>query len=546
MKETVLKIGRLTQSNTYYRGDKALYEVHAGDGAVLNDPWCINYFNDILKTSESAIFAENLENVTVDFGGATLRLYGMLQPVTFYRCNHVTLKNVNIEYNRGLFSEGAVLEVGENWARVHFSADFPCRVQDGRLIPYCDEWEDDHLFERQMFFQFFDNATGDGTGITLGIVGPKLPEGMNLCFHPVQYVVETAGEDVIFRTVDGAKLNDAWRPGALLAIEHGGRFYPGVLLQSCRDVTLENVRLVNTNSMGILPLHCQNVTLRQVNMFRDEKSHGLLTNSADGIHGITNGGSFLMEDCIIEDVMDDILNIHGQYQIITDIQGNRLTVKITSHGVTQYSNLADVGDEVAIHVENTMEERSRHKVTAVKLLDQFTAELTLDTAPVGVQTGDLLENLFGNCDLTLRRCRFARCNTHLRFQTRGKILVEDCVTERPFWLTGDATFWYESSPCTDMTIRNTYFVGPAANIYACPEVRVTDKEKYYHKHLTVENCTFTTDRPMNLRYTDDIRFIANRNANGQRMTVHLYNSGAIDAPDALVERETEKQVLGNN
>ena len=312
------------------------------------------------------------------------------------------------------------------------------------------------------------------------------------------------------------------------------------------DVTLENVRLINTNSMGILPLHTKDLYIRGLRMMRDEASKGLLTNSADAIHAITNSGNFVVEDSILEDMMDDAMNVHGQFQLVETCVGNKLTVRITARSITQYCNLCDVGDEIAVYRENTMVPRTVCHVTACRILDTYRAELTLDTEPVGVCTDDMVQNLSGNCALTLRRCRFAKANTHLRFQTRGKVLVEDCVTELPFWLTGDATFWYESSPCTDFTVKNTYFIKKAAIIKSCPQVRVCPEAPYYHKNATVTDCVFTNDTPLSLCYTDNVRFLNNRHVLGDAMQIHAQNCGVIEAPGCTIERETSEQVLGNN
>ena len=183
MKEKVLIPGLLTDSDTRYAADRSVYEVYQKDCFHVTNPYCVNYFYSDLKAIDSAFYAEDLKNVTLDFGGATVNLHGLLQPISLYRCENVTLANVNLQYERGLYSEALVLEATPTYARVRFGKNYPCRCENGRLIPYADEWEDDHLFERQMFFQFFNAATGDGEGITLGIVGPELPEGMDLCFH---------------------------------------------------------------------------------------------------------------------------------------------------------------------------------------------------------------------------------------------------------------------------------------------------------------------------------------------------------------------------
>lgn len=542
MKETVLKTGRLTESDTIYNADRNFYDVYAEDCEKVTNPWIVNPFNMTLTDFNSALYAENLKNAVIDFNGATLHLNGLLQPVSLYKCENVKLCNVNIEYDRGIFSEAEVLEVTENYARVHFSEEFPCRAEDGRLIPYGRFWEDDHLFERQMFFQFFDAETHDGCGISLGIVGPELPEGQDMCFNPTRYIAEQEGSDIIFRPANPTdKMGNVWKEGTVLVIEHGGRFFSGVILQSCKNIALENVRLINTNAMGILPLHCENIYIRGLRLTGDEKSQGIITNSADAIHAIGNSGDFLIDDSVLENMIDDAMNVHGQFQKTVSCVGNILTVKITSHGITQYSNLTDEGDEIAIYEGNTMVCRSTHKVLQRTVIDPFTAELTLDSAPGEINEGDLVENLTGNCKLTLRRCRFGKSNTHLRFQTRGRVLVEDCVTELPFLFTGDATFWYESGPCCDAAIRNTYFVKPEAIIEACPDVCACEKEPYYHKHITVENCLFVNETPLQMSCTDDIKFIANRHALGKKMKIRLTNCGSIEAQNCEIERLEKKQ-----
>ena len=52
---------------------------------------------------------------------------------------------------------------------------------------------------------------------------------------------------------------------------------PFTLAPMCVDT----VRLLNSGGMGILPIHCKNVTIRRYMLCHDEHSLGLIANAAD-------------------------------------------------------------------------------------------------------------------------------------------------------------------------------------------------------------------------------------------------------------------------
>lgn len=50
-------------------------------------------------------------------------------------------------------------------------------------------------------------------------------------------------------------------------------------------------------------------------------------------------------------------------------------------------------------------------------------------------------------------------------------------------LTGDMSYWFESSPCERMVCRRVKFVGERAGVQAVPQFLPTDKAPYYHGDL---------------------------------------------------------------
>ena len=104
-------------------------------------------------------------------------------------------------------------------------------------------------------------------------------------------------------------------------------------------------------------------------------------------------------------------------------------------------------------------------------------------------------------------------------------------------LTGDMAYRYESGSVGEMTVENVTFSGNRAVVSAMPEFTPSEKEPYYHKRLTVKNCTFDSEDALSARWTQTIRFVNNVNARGKHMKVVLSGCGASEIEGAQVIKE---------
>ena len=77
--------------------------------------------------------------------------------------------------------------------------------------------------------------------------------------------------------------------------------------------------------------------------------------------------------------------------------------------------------------------------------------------------------------------------------------------------TGDTTYWFESSPIRDLLIENCRFLntkyGP--RILWDSHVEYTEKEKYYHKNITIRNCYFDHGLVAKFDHVDGFTFVDN-------------------------------------
>ena len=128
--------------------------------------------------------------------------------------------------------------------------------------------------------------------------------------------------------------------------------------------------------------------------------------------------------------------------------------------------------------------------------------------------GDTVENLSVQADLHIRNCRFGKASTHLRLQTRGKVLIEDCECSLMIALTGDKNYWYEGSPIDDLTVKNCRFHGKRGRIIATPSFDICPESPYYHSGIKIIGNTFDAIDAFDFHHCQNVLFEGNVNSTG--------------------------------
>ena len=139
------KLGIPLESDTEYFATEAEYHVYAKDTAeVCDDRYVALRAHD---TKEFAVFVlvKGRKNITIDFCGATLVMHGKIQPFLIDSSQNITIKNCNVTYARPPYTEALITEVTPDYARLRLNEHCTCRIEDGKLVPYGDGWENPKL-----------------------------------------------------------------------------------------------------------------------------------------------------------------------------------------------------------------------------------------------------------------------------------------------------------------------------------------------------------------------------------------------------------------
>lgn len=517
-----------------YRASKGEYHVYPRDAVRVGDPRYVALRANCKEEFDAFVVLKDKKNVTLDFGGAVIVMHAAIQPFLIDSCENVTIRNCSVTYKRPPYTEALITEAGDGFVRLRLNENCPCRVEDGKLVPYSESWENRGLNRRGCFFQVFDAETREGCGLHLGVTGNTPELDPDWPYRPLAFTAEEDGGDVVLR----GPVPDFYRPGRVLVIAHENRSLSTVFAVDTKNLTLENFRILSGWGMGFYSYRAENVTLDGFRLTRDASSPCVVANSADAVHTFGTSGCFVIKNSVFEGMIDDALNVHSNFRTVDHVRDNEIYSRLASCEA-QADDLYRVGDVIAVYRGKTMEESARYTVTGIEKAGDGLKKFTVDRPVEDHAEGDLIECLTSNCDLTVENCTFGKANSHLRLQTRGRIVMRDCDFELPVDLTGDASFWFESGPVTDLTIQNCRFKGRRGQIRFKSEILSTEAAPYYHRNVKIIDNVFDTETPVVGGYADGIVFRGNRNSAGLPMTLKLTNCGSVDAPDCRVERISE-------
>lgn len=226
-------------------------------------------------------------------------------------------------------------------------------------------------------------------------------------------------------------------------------------------------------------------------MFLNVNSKGIITVNTEDIHCFQCTGKVIIEDCIFENMLDDGVNIHVNYTVVKSIDVHTITMSFAQQNMFGL-NLYGLGDIINVYRGKAQDIAGQFTVEQSDLAgyNQIVLKVKEDTAMIS--TGDVIDNTIRMPEIEIRRCKTGKNRPRgFLISTGKKTLIEDCVftnSVEAINFTGDTTYWYESGPVGDVTIRRCHFKNcgySAGNwrISVNPSFEPTIISPFYHKIL---------------------------------------------------------------
>jgi len=444
-----------------------------------------------------AFLIKDKHNVVLDFQHSTLIFQGRIAPFVFDNCNNVTLKNVVIDYDRPFYTEGEVLEADSDYYVLKIDREkFPFRVENGSFIAYGEYWEKDFSEGINMFLPFDKELKQPSYNSRLQIIltgsfarkHPHSPMAQDV------FTVEDLGDGkvkFIGNNVSNAKVGD------VMTITHEDRINNTVYIVNSENVTVENMEIVHSGSMGIVGQTSKDIFIKGLKCDLTDRVKGLITINCDAMHFVNCSGRVVVEDSSFFNMMDDGINVHGIYTKICEKGQDYLKLKL-GHFQQFGVNVYLPGDKISVQKKGTNDKFYKLRVLSSELISEDEILIKTDDKLNKISVGDIVCNENRMPRLFVKNCKTGRNRPRgILINTPKKVVIEnnefsnsDCA----LFFAGDTSFWFEAGGVRDVKIRNNRFNNCCYHNSQFPIILYPEYDKNatgcYHKNVVIANNEF--------------------------------------------------------
>ncbi|MBQ5824070.1 MAG: right-handed parallel beta-helix repeat-containing protein [Clostridia bacterium] len=472
-----------------------IYHVRQDDSFELDGYYCSNtakpHENPTGKR-QSAMYLKDKSDITIDGNGATVLVHGKMTPFVFDRCSDITVKNLTVDYACPTMAEFTVLSNDNGICEIKINSECLYRLEGNDLIwqgepdkngkPY---WED-HYCKGRRQIRLLDPATGlfrDFSRNDLEFV--KIEENGDTL------TVELKNKEVYFPA------------GAVIQSRNIVRDQTGSLLQRCKNLTFDSLRIKFMHGLGMVSQFCDGVSY--INCDFTPAKGRTAASTADFFQFSGCKGKLLVKNCKAGGAHDDYINVHGTHLRIvdTDIAKNGLTLRFM-HDESWGFQAFEEGDIIDFIKWDTLITYATAKVLSFTRISDTDIYIELDSELPEVEIGkDVVENATWTPDVYVRNCNFGlTCGRGILCTTRGEVIIENNRFENVWGpallIEDDCNFWFESGYTNEIIFRNNILINcDYAQMYpGAPAIRyspkVMDESSVQHVHgkLTLEGNSF--------------------------------------------------------
>ena len=482
-----------------------------------------------------AFLLRDFSGLEIDGQGSDFIFHGLIIPFVVDRSAQVRIKNVNVDWAVPFHCEGQLLSCDETGLELAIPAEFPYQVVNGRfqsLGASAKGWVLHHLLE-------FDP-----------ILGEPARDAEDYYGAADEFRAEETGPGRV--RLHGAVASPFPRPGNIIMLSDSRRLCPAFFVTDTDGFTLSDVSIFHAGAMGVIAQRSADLHLARLKVMPRPGGKRLISATADATHFVSCRGRIELSDCLFQTQVDDATNVHGIYMRITSQPTARSVAVQLVHRQQAGTNPVEVGHRLQFVSHETLAPIHEAEVVAVQQLnDEYAVFIFADPIPASVRKDDALLDLFWQpTETIIRRCT-ARGNRARGFllSVGGRVLVEGCTFHTPgaaILLEGDANYWFESGPVSDVTIRHNEFIccnyGPwgRAAIQISPGIgRSFHQEPRYHRNIRIEHNSFEVFFPtlFDAQGVDGLRFCDNRVVVSQ-----AYLPKEPEAPPFIVQHCSNVQV----
>ena len=442
-----------------------------------------------------AFLIKDEKDVVYDCGGENFVFGDGISPIVIDGCENIVLKNFTIDYNCPQHIEGDVISLDMRSFVLKLRDGFFATVENGIFKSMTG---DNHTLHGRLFCQEFDpvrKAPYANTGYMYlqCLDGENTYDGSETWVTPA-YLTDLGDGKIEFRLKEDFKGRFNVHLGGRLVLMLKDRQCSAIFITNSKNITLENVKIYRSPSMGVICQLSENVLLKNVDVYVKEGRNEVLSSNADATHFTNCSGKIELIGCRFYNMLDDGCNIHGIYGKIICVDKNQITIRLM-HGQQKGVNYIKSGNKIAIlSSEDYSYKATATAIESVLSEDKIYLYVKLKDVEGEIESGFVVDNITAMPEVYISNCKTGNNRPRGFLLTSVKpMLVEDCLFENMacgIHVTSDARDWFESGKVDGLVIRNNEFRGcnyawGTAAIVIDPSCSV--EGVYVHKNIKIEN-----------------------------------------------------------
>ena len=425
-----------------------------------------------------AIVLENIRNMDIDCSYSNFIMDGVMTHLVIKNCENIKIKNLSIETVNPNVHKISVMKAST------FYVTF--KIEDA------DRFSEENG-------EYFWHGTDYKTSLTelknASWVPTATPDNLSHLTktnHPLHGMasIKPVSKDVF--NVRFIMPKD-FEVGQVFYIYPNMRKEVGILIDSSKNITLDNIKQTSNYGMGLVAQNSDFITLNGLNFVPGAKAAVDFCSVSDFLNFSSCRGKVKVTDSTFDSGGNRGCALSGVNFKIVRSDKNKMTVKFCNPATYGFDCIRN-GDMIAFINPKTMQDIASVKVMKATLRDECFYDLELATYDPPIGEGGIVENLSANADFEFSGNTLNRISGGgVAVTTRGRVRIEN----NKFLNTGksgiiiadDVTEAFEGGPIRDAVIRGNAFmnceesailVKPGIRKYASP----------IHKNILIENNLF--------------------------------------------------------
>lgn len=458
--------------------------------------------NNCSGDKKVAFLFNGMKDVTVDANGAAFIFHGKIVPFSIMHSENVEIRDLSVDYDYPWTFEAEVIsnDATQRSFVVRVLPGHKYRIDSGRL-----------------FFGGYDWEYPMGEGVVFD-PSTRRPYYEADAYYHGYWAGEMGAREISEGIIEFTRMNAREVPpvGSIFDDKgptHLNRSYPGLAILSSKNVTVQDVHIFNSGAMALIAEYSENIHVSGFSTTQQAGSPRMVTASADATHFVDCKGLIQLENCQLESMRDDGINVHGVYMTVDSVLATNALIASFGHFQQLGNRFADAGNLLRIVDRYTLQPVTTLKLVDIDRSDRSKYILTVDgdLSTIASHPGRYaVENTTRGASVIIRNCVVRQNQARsVLISTPGDILIEECAFSSQMAgirICGDANFWFESGNTRNVVIRGNHFTDhaiggrePQAILQIDPIIPhdARTEDFFYHDRIIFENNKiFTFDNPL--------------------------------------------------